>query len=113
MMRKIMSKESVFVSDGKGGVRDRFLVEVPALEDESTGEVFLEDEALEILDREKDEAIARCAAEDMLQGLLTNPQRAARLAGFPTRRHLTFRVAFGAGESPTIDASSFRELTRA
>jgi len=109
MMRKVMSKEPVVIPDGKGGVRERFLVEVPALENESTGEVFLEDEALEILDREKEEATARYAAEDFLKGLLSDSVHAARLAGFPTRRHLTFRVAFGAGESPTIAASSFRE----
>ena len=112
-MKRIMSKEPVVVPNEAGGVRERFLVEVPALEDEATGEIFLEDEALETLDREKEEAMARYAAKDFLQGLLSSSRYAGRLAGFPTRRHLTIRVAFGAGESPTVEMSSFRELSRA
>ena len=57
MMQKIMSKEPVIIPDGNGGIRERFLVEVPAMENDKTGEIFLGDDALEILDREKEEAI--------------------------------------------------------
>lgn len=113
MMQRIMSKEPVVIPDGNGGVRERFYVEVPAKENEATGEVFLEDEALEILDREKQEAMARYAAQDLLVGLLSKPDYATRLAGFPTRRHVTFRVTFGAGEMPKVDSSSCRELSMA
>ena len=55
-MQKIMSKEPVIIPDGNGGIRERFLVEVPAMENDKTGEIFLGDDALEILDREKEEA---------------------------------------------------------
>lgn len=109
MMQKIMSKEPVVIPDGKGGIRERFLVEVPALENDATGEIFLEDDALEILDREKEEAMARYAAQDMLEALLSRPDYATRLAGFPTRRHVTFRVTFGAGDAPRVASTACRE----
>ena len=113
MMRRIMSKEPVIIPDGNGGIRERFLVEVPAMENDKTGEIFLGDDALEILDREKEEAMARYAAQDLLVGLLSKPDYANRLAGFPTRRRVTFRVTFGAGETPRVDSSSCRELSMA
>ena len=56
-MRKIMSKEPVIIPDGDGGIRERFLVEVPAMENDKTGEIFLGEDAFEILDREKEESI--------------------------------------------------------
>lgn len=112
-MQKIMSKEPVVIPDGKGGVRERFLVEVPAFENEETGEIFLEDEALEILDREKAEAMARYAAQDLLTSYLSKPECANRLATFPVRRHVTFRVTFGAGEAPQVASTSYRELAHA
>ena len=102
MMQKIMSKEPVVIPDGKGDVRERFLVEVPALKNESTGEIFLEDDALEILDQAKEEAMARYAAQEALESFLSSPDRATRLASFPTRRHVTFRVTFGAGDAPRV-----------
>lgn len=70
-MQGIMSKEPVIIPDGNGGIRERFLVEVPAMENDKTGEIFLGDDALEILDREKEEAMARYAAQDLLVGLLS------------------------------------------
>lgn len=109
MMQKVMSKEPVVIPDGKGGVRERFLVEVPALENEATGEIFLEDEAMEILDREKEEAMARYAAQDLLESLLSRPDYATRLADFPTRRHVTFRVTFGAGVAPKVASTACRD----
>ena len=65
MMQKIMSKEPVIIPDGNGGTRERFLVEVPAMENDKTGEIFLGDDALEILDHEKEAAMARYAAADV------------------------------------------------
>ena len=82
-MQRIMSKEPVVIPDGNGGVRERFYVEVPAKENEATGEVFLEDEALEILDREKQEAMARYAARTCLSGFSRNPTMRPALPGFP------------------------------
>ena len=35
MMQKIMSKEPVVIPDADGGIRERFLVEVPALENDT------------------------------------------------------------------------------
>ena len=112
MMQKIMSKEPVVIPDADGGIRERFLVEVPALENDS-GEIFLEDEALEILDREKEEAMARLAAQDMLEALMSRPEYATRLSHFPTRRHVTFRVTFGAGDAPKVASTACRELAMA
>ena len=48
-MQRIMSKEPVIIPDGNGGIRERFL------------------------DREKEEAMARYAAQDLLVGLLSKP----------------------------------------
>ena len=50
MMKKITSKELVVIPDGKGGEYSRFYVDVPAMQNEKTGEVFLGDDALRILD---------------------------------------------------------------
>lgn len=113
MVQKIIFKEPVVIPDGKGGVRECFLIDVPTLENETTGEIFLEDEALEILDREKKEAMARFAAQDVLESLSSRPDYATRLAGFPTRRHVMFRVAFGAGNAPKVASITCREYANA
>ena len=52
-MKKIMSREPVVIPDGRGGVRETIYVDVPAMQDEETGEVFLGDDALGMLDHIK------------------------------------------------------------
>ena len=52
-MKKIMSKEPVVIPDGHGGIRETVYVEVPAFQNEATGEVFLGDDALGMLDHVK------------------------------------------------------------
>ena len=53
MMKRIMSKEPVVIPDGHGGILDTIYVEVPAMQNEKTGEVFLGDDALGMLDHVK------------------------------------------------------------
>ena len=52
-MKKIMSKEPVVIPDGHGGILETVYVEVPAMQNEATGEVFLGDDALGMLDHVK------------------------------------------------------------
>jgi len=52
-MKRIMSKEPVVIPDGHGGILDTIYVEVPAMQNEKTGEVFLGDDALGMLDHVK------------------------------------------------------------
>ena len=52
-MKRIISKEPVVIPDGHGGVLETVYVEVPAMQNEATGEVFLGDDALGMLDHVK------------------------------------------------------------
>ena len=52
-MKRIMTKEPVVIPDGHGGILDTIYVEVPAMQNETTGEVFLGDDALGMLDHVK------------------------------------------------------------
>ena len=52
-MKRIMSKEAVIIPDGQGGIRETVYVDVPAMQNEETGEVFLGDDALGMLDHVK------------------------------------------------------------
>ena len=53
MMKRIISKEPVVIPDGHGGILETVYVEVPAMQNEETGEVFLGDDALGMLDHVK------------------------------------------------------------
>lgn len=108
-MKAIISSEPVFVPDGKGGIREKFFVNVPAMQNEQTGDIFLGDEALSILDRKRDEAIARYAIQD----LITAPATARKFPSSSVRRVVTINLSFGAGEPPEVDSApcdSSREL---
>jgi len=52
-MKRIISKEPVTIPDGHGGIRETVYVDVPAMQNEVTGEVFLGDDALGMLDHVK------------------------------------------------------------
>ena len=40
-MKKIISREPVTIPDGHGGILETIYVDVPAMQNEETGEVFL------------------------------------------------------------------------
>ena len=52
-MKRIISKEPVTIPDGHGGIIETIYVDVPAMQNEETGEVFLGDDALGMLDHVK------------------------------------------------------------
>ena len=52
-MKRIISKEPVAIPDGHGGILETVYVDVPAMQNEETGEVFLGDDALGMLDHVK------------------------------------------------------------
>ena len=52
-MKRIISKEPVVIPDGHGGILETVYVEVPAMQNEETGEVFLGDDVLGMLDHVK------------------------------------------------------------
>ena len=52
-MKRIISKEPVAIPDGHGGIIETVYVDVPAMQNEETGEVFLGDDALGMLDHVK------------------------------------------------------------
>ena len=52
-MKRIISKEPVTIPDGHGGILETIYVDVPAMQNEETGEVFLGDDALGMLDHVK------------------------------------------------------------
>ena len=105
-MKSIISKEPVFVPDGNGGIRGKFFVDVPALQNEKTGDIFLGDDAVAILDRERDEAIARYAVQD----LIAAPASAQKFPSRSVRRVVTINLSFGAGSPPTVNIPADREL---
>ena len=53
MIKRIISKEPVVIPDGHGGILETVYMEVPAMQNEETGEVFLGDDALGMLDHVK------------------------------------------------------------
>ena len=52
-MKKIISREPVTIPDGHDGILETIYVDVPAMQNEETGEVFLGDDALGMLDHVK------------------------------------------------------------
>ena len=52
-MKRIISREPVAIPDGHGGILETVYVDVPAMQNEETGEVFLGDDALGMLDHVK------------------------------------------------------------
>ena len=40
-MKKIITREPVTIPDGRGGILETIYVDVPAMQNEETGEVFL------------------------------------------------------------------------
>ena len=103
-MKAIISNEPVFIPDGKGGIRGKFFVDVPAMKNEQTGDIFLGDEALSILDRKRDEAVARYAVQDLIS------ESAMKFPSSSVRRVVTINLSFGAGSPPTVNIPADREL---
>ena len=86
MMEKIISREPVFISNGRGGFNKVF-IEVPAEKDSETGEIYLGDEALRILDdykakaeKEQSERMSVWAAEQIIRELQANPTLRSQIA---------------------------------
>jgi len=52
-MKRIMSKDPVTIPDGRGGILETIYVDISAIQSEETGEVFLGDDALGMLDHVK------------------------------------------------------------
>ena len=86
MTEKIISQEPVFISNGRGGFNKVF-IEVPAEKDTVTGEIYLGDEALSILDdykakaeKEQSERLSTWAAEQIVRELQTNSSLRSQIA---------------------------------
>ena len=71
MMKSIMSKEPVAIPDGHGGILETIYVDVPAMQNEETGEVFLGDDALGMLDHVKAVRVGGYAVEMTITPLAT------------------------------------------
>ena len=85
-MRKIMSKEPVVIPDGHGGVLETIYVEVPATQNEETGEVFLDDDALGMLDHVKAFRMSGYSVELRIQPLEKSGNRGRTRKSAPRER---------------------------
>lgn len=112
-LKKIISEEFVVIPDGRGGIREKIPVRVPALQNPRTGQVFLDVDSVNLLDERKREEMQRIAMLDFLATLISKPTYAKKLSRYPIRQTVTFNFSFGAGEPPEVDSfscDSSREL---
>ena len=103
-MKKIISEEFVVIPDGRGGIREKIPVRVPALLNSKTGQVFLDVDSVNLLDERKKEEMQRIAMLDFLSTLISKPTYAKKLSRYPIRQTVTFNFSFGAGEPPEVDS---------
>lgn len=89
-MKRIISKEPVAIPDGHGGILETIYVDVPAMQNEVTGEVFLGDDALGMLDHVK----------------------AVRMGGYSVEMTIQPSTVASSGEHP-FRVSSSREMAYA